>query len=256
MVSAAKAEEGESIMVDLEKKAPPALVSLAKSARVVLEKRGMSTHVAAVGLCLDISGSMQNLFSGGVVQGLIERVMGLGLNFDDNGAIDIFAFGVGAHDLGEFKAESFKDAAGRVIQKTGFEPGTRYAPAIRTILGHYGFKTGMLAGLFGSKKAEPRDQPVYMLFVTDGENSDHEEAKKAIIDASKFPIFFQFVGIGGGQFSFLRELDTMDGRFIDNANFFEVSDPTAVPEGQLYDQMVTEYPSWVDKAKEKNLLRR
>lgn len=244
-------------MVDLEKKAPAPLVSLAKSAKVVLEKRGLATHTAAVGLCMDISGSMQGLFNKGVVQRLVERVMGLGLNFDDNGAIDLFAFGVDAHDLGECPADRFEGSAARILDRTGFEGGTRYAPAIKLILKHYGFKGGVLSGLFGGgAKAGPRPQPVYMLFVTDGENSDLVEARQAIVEASKFPVFFQFVGIGGGTFKFLRELDTMSGRLIDNANFFEVEDPSAIPESQLYESMMAEYPSWVGLAKEKNLLTR
>lgn len=244
-------------MVDLEKRAPKALVSLAKNAKDVLEARGLGSHVAAVALCLDISGSMKPLFTRGVVQGLIERVMGLGLNFDDNGAIDVFAFGVKAHDLGEFKAEDFGNAASRILEATGLEGGTCYAPPIRAIMSHYGFKSGgLVSGLFGGNKPQPRDQPTYMLFVTDGENSDQDEARKAIIDASRCPIFFQFVGIGGGAFRFLKELDTMGGRFMDNANFFEIQDPTAVPERQLYEQMMAEYPDWVGKAKEKGLLKR
>ena len=95
-----------------------------------------------------------------------------------------------------------------------------------------------------------------MLFVTDGENSDEEEAKNAIVDASRFPVFFQFVGIGGGSFTFLRELDTMEGRFLDNANFFEISDPTAIPESQLYNLLMAEYPAWIEKAKDEKLLKR
>jgi len=243
-------------MIDLEKKAPRALVSLAKNARVVLEKRGLATHTAAVGLCLDISGSMKNLFESGLVQRLIERVMGLGLNFDDNGAIDVFAFGVEAHDLGEFKAEEFEGAARKILGTTGLEAGTQYAPAIRSILEHYNFKsTGLFSRLFRGAKPAARDQPVYMLFVTDGENSDEEDTVKAMAEASRFPLFFQFVGIGGGSFSFLRQLDTMQGRFLDNANFFEVRDPTAIPERDLYDMLMAEYPGWVVQAKEKNLLR-
>lgn len=244
-------------MVDLEKKAPPQLVSLAKTAKVVLEKRKLDQHVAAVGLCMDISGSMQHLFTGGVVQGIIERVMGLGLNFDDNGAIDVFAFGLEGHNLGEFKATDFGGAADRILKATGLEAGTRYAPVIRLVLNHYGFKTGgLLSGLFGGAKPAPRKDPVYMLFVTDGENSDQAEAKKAIIDASKHPVFFQFIGIGAAGFKFLRELDTMEGRFIDNANFFEVRDPTAIAESELYEKMTAEYPSWIQLAKEKNLIVR
>lgn len=245
-------------MVDLEKKSPPQLVSLAKTAKVVLEKRNLGTHVAAVGLCLDISASMKPLFTSGMVQGIIERVMALGLNFDDNGAIDVFSFGLEGHNLGEYKATDFAGAADRIVKRTPLEGGTCYAPVMREVLSHYGFKTGgFLSGMFGGgNKAAPRKDPVYMLFVTDGENSDQADARKAIIDASKHPVFFQFIGIGGAGFKFLKELDSMDGRFIDNANFFEVRDPVAMPEAELYEKMTAEYPSWIKLAKEKNLLQK
>jgi len=241
-------------MVSLEKKAPPQLVSLAKSAKVVLEKRKLSSHTAAVGLCLDISASMKKLFGNGTVQGLLERVLGLGLNFDDNGAIDLFTFGLNAHDLGEFKPEEFSGASDRILARTPLEGGTRYAPAIRAVLAHYGFKpAGLLSGLFGGRP-QPRKDPVYLLFVTDGDCSDQDDARKAIVEASRHPVFFQFIGIGHAGFTFLKEIDTMDGRFLDNANFFEVHDPAQMSETDLYEKMTAEYPQWVQLAKGKGIL--
>jgi len=243
-------------MVDLEKKAPPQLVSLAKTAKVVLEKRKLDAHVAAVGLCLDISASMKPLFDGGVVQGIVEKVLALGLNFDDNGAIDLFTFGLEAHDLGELTADKFQGAAEQIARRTPLEDGTKYGPAIRAVMAHYQMKpAGMLSGLFGGNKVEPRKHPVYMLFVTDGECSDQSEARKAIVDASRHALFFQFVGIGDGPFKLLKELDTMEGRFIDNANFFWAKDPAAMQDTQLFERMTAEYPSWIKLAKSKNLIR-
>lgn len=241
-------------MIDLEKKSPPALVNLAKTAQATLESRGLKAHVASVALVLDISGSMNPLFTGGIVQKLIERVMGLALNFDDNGAIDVFAFGVNAHNLGEFKPADFSNAAQRILGKTGFESGTRYAPPLEAALKHYGFGGGLWSSLFG-KKAAPARHPVYMIFVTDGENSDRPEAVKAITEASKHPLFIQFMGIGNSSFRFLQELDTMGGRTLDNANFFAVADPSAIPEAKLYDLMMTEYPSWVEAARKAGMIQ-
>jgi hypothetical protein len=244
-------------MVSLEKKSPPGLLSLAKKAQVVLEKKGMGAHTASVGLCMDISGSMSPLFQNGTVQAVIERTLGLGLNFDDNGAIDLFAFGVQAHDLGELHPEQFKQASSDLLQRVSLEPGTMYAPPIQQIIKHYGFQpqAGFFKSLFGGKAKEaPRANPVYMLFVTDGENSDPGPAQQALIEASKFPIFFQFVGIGGGSFSFLRKLDDMPGRVLDNANFFEVANPSAINEEKLYEMMMVEYPGWVKQAKAKGFL--
>lgn len=243
-------------MVDLDKKAPPGLVSLAKSAQTTIQKHGLEGHVAAVSLVLDISGSMAPLFRDGKVQRLIERVMGLALNFDDNGAIDIFAFGQNAHAMGEFAPAQFADAAQRILQRTGFEGGTRYAPPIEMALKHYGFGSGggFLGRLFGAKTPTPARHPVYMIFVTDGDNSDRNESIKVITEASKHPLFIQFMGIGDSGFHFLKELDTMGGRFLDNANFFSVIDPTSIPESELYERMMAEYPQWVMAARSKGLI--
>ncbi len=87
------------------------LVPIAKKAEAALKQMGLGEHVAAVALVLDISGSMNAMFEDGTVQKVIERVMGLGLNFDDNGAIDIFAFAMDAFDLGEITPDKFSNAA-------------------------------------------------------------------------------------------------------------------------------------------------
>ncbi len=92
-----------------------------------------------------------------------------------------------------------------------------------------------------------------MLFVTDGDNHDPPEAEKAIVQASKSPIFWQFVGIGKGKFSFLEKLDTMSGRFIDNANFFALNDIGSISDDELYKRMLTEFPSWLREARHKKL---
>ena len=57
-----------------------------------------------------------------------------------------------------------------------------------------------------------------------------------------------------GNFQFLEELDDMGGRFIDNADFFSVSDPLAISDEQRYDLMVNEYPGWLELAKRQGLL--
>ena len=60
-----------------------------------------------------------------------------------------------------------------------------------------------------------------------------------IIEASRF---------GQTGFGFLGELDARTGRYVDNANFFSVPDPEAVPDDELYDLLMGEYPGWVKAA--------
>ena len=46
----------------------------------------------------------------------------------------------------------------------------------------------------------------------------------------------------------------MSDRYIDNADFFSLEDPESISDQQLYDLLMTEYPSWVKLAKTKQLL--
>ena len=46
----------------------------------------------------------------------------------------------------------------------------------------------------------------------------------------------------------------MGGRFLDNANFFSVADPMLLPDDQLFDLLMNEYPGWVRMARQRGLL--
>jgi hypothetical protein len=116
--------------------------------------------------------------------------------------------------------------------------GTSYAGVINRIVKKYAKTSG---------------DPAYILFVTDGDNSDKKPAENAVIEASKYPIFWQFVGIGKGEFQFLEKLDTLKGRIVDNANFFAVNDINEITDQELYQRMLAEFPLWLKAAKEKGI---
>ena len=68
------------------------------------------------------------------------------------------------------------------------------------------------------------------------------------------PVFVQFVGIGKEDFPFLHKLDELPGRLIDNAGFMPVNDLNTLKDLELYDRLLNEFPQWLVKAREKNLL--
>jgi hypothetical protein len=111
------------------------------------------------------------------------------------------------------------------------------------------------------------------MFITDGATMDQEVTREQIVSASFEPIFFQFMAIGessksvdappsrwgarkpASQFAFLEELDDMSGRYLDNADFFAVSDPAAISDDALFDLLMTEYPNWLTQARQRGLAR-
>ncbi|GAA0916107.1 hypothetical protein GCM10009557_88670 [Virgisporangium ochraceum] len=259
-------------LIDMEKRAAqqaPQLLNLTKQAAVSLQKRGLADHTARVALCLDISGSMSNLYRSGKIQALVERVLALGLRFDDNEAVDVFLFGAEAHEVGELRMNNFQAFLGGVLQQHPLEGGTYYGKAMQMIRANYW-------GNPGPRYQPQRDnQPVYVMFVTDGATFDESVTIEQLKYSAYEPIFWQFMAIGDSpqavdadknkkkgffkrllqsDFTFLENLDNLPGRYIDNANFFAVTDPANIPDDQLFDLMMAEYPQWLGLARQAGLL--
>jgi stress response protein SCP2 len=258
----------------MEREAPQ-LLSLAKRAEVSLAKHQLLGHTARVALCLDVSGSMVMLYRSGKVQRLAEKVLALGTRFDDDGEIDVFAFGTNAEAMGAVGLGSFHDIAQQANGLKGPGGGTDYAKAMASIRRHYLDHDGPRDG----PVAAPL--PVYVMFVTDGETGDKDAARNQIVWSAYEPIFWQFMGIGRSSraatagtgpllkkkkrslvknllstdFAFLEELDELPGRYVDNANFFSVEDPEHVPDDELYELLMSEYPTWLHEATRLGLLR-
>ena len=255
--------------ISLEKKAAeqaPGLVDLVKKAAISLDKKGLGEHTARVALCLDISGSMIRLYRDNKIQQLVERVLALALRFDDDGVVDVFLFGSHGHQADAMDLSNVAGYTTSMLKRFPLEGGTNYSLAMRLIRQHY-------FGSDGPRTSIHRDPvPVYCMFVTDGQTSDESAATEQVRSSSYEPLFWQFIAVGSqaspqlskpgkgakgllrravaaraaGAFRFLEELDDMGGRNVDNADFFTVADPTAIPDDELYDLMMTEYPAWLD----------
>lgn len=244
-----------------------ALIDLKKTAKISLEKKGIDQVTAKVALAIDISGSMSSLFRTGTVQKTCERLLGLAMNLDDNQAADIFLFGQDSYSIGELTEENFSNFVSKKISnKYDLEPDTKYAGVISDIINFYHPDSEVVPknkNIFSrifSSKSKPDvstgaiSEPAYVLFLTDGDNSDYAATEDLIKQASNLGIFWQFVGIGGSSFKFLEKLDNMTGRYIDNANFFSLDDLDKISDSALYDRMLTEFPSWIKEAKAKNII--
>jgi stress response protein SCP2 len=244
-------------LVDLEKKLTtqaPQMLSLVKTAGVSLEKRGLGEHTARVALVLDISGSMAGLYRSGAVQRLAERVLALGLRFDDDGEVDVFLFGKEVHRPAGLRLEGHQQYIAELTREYRLEYDTRYGAAMSAVRTHY-FGTSQ-------ERSEPLPDrlPVYVMFLTDGAPSDKAVATKQIKAASYEPVFWQFMGIGNPrEFAYLQRLDDLDGRYTDNADFFSLTEKDllgrqSISDDALYDRLMNEYPGWLQRARAQRLL--
>lgn len=255
--------------IDLAKKN---VINLSKTAEQIIINKGLNGEKAQVKVAYDISGSMSSLYKNGTMQAVSDKLLALGMNFDADQTIDMFAFDNDAHNIGSVNLDNFY---GFVDQHLSHRVGggTSYAPVMKQILASVGIPTdvsyqepvvkkGLMGRLFGKKsstlsKPEPvfgPMEPIYVIFITDGDNFDKSEAEQVIRDASKYGVFWKFVGIGNESFSFLDKLDNMSGRFIDNANFIKIHSISSMNETTLYEQLLEEFPQWLKEARNKGLV--
>jgi stress response protein SCP2 len=232
--------------VSLEKRVAakaPQLVSLAKTASVVLEKRRLLDTVARVALVLDASGSMSRQYSSGRVQEVVERILPLAVHFDDDGALDCWAFADRELPLAPVTLDNVQGYIAReqggVRQWNRRIGGSNHEPSvIRSVIDAYR----------GSAL------PAYVIFISDGGVGNASEIKRLLVEASALPIFWQFVGIGGSRYGVLQKIDTMSGRKVDNANFFALDDLRSVSEAELYERLLGEFPDWLVAARRAGVL--
>lgn len=202
------------------------IVSLKKEKGVDLSK-----HSARVVVVIDRSGSMSELYDNGSVQQTLTRLLPLGLKFDDNGEVEVYAFSNGFHKLEPMTKYNFGDYVERKMRKLPYG-GTNYAPVLKQVLKDYD---------------DGSPYPTFVIFITDGSNYDTAETDKIIIKSAriKYKLFVQFVGIGNESFSYLRKLDDLGGREADNTAFVAVKDFNKLSDDELYRKLLEQYIPWL-----------
>lgn len=210
-----------------------------------LEKNNLSKTKARVGVAMDYSGSMRDEFQNGLVQDTIERLFPIALEFDDNGELDFWLFENGYKRLDSVNKNNFYSYVDYIMSKKYSMGGTQYAPVMNDILKKY-------------IKEEPSDIPTFIIFITDGDNSDKKQTDEVIRESSKHNIFWQFVGLdsdGYAEFNYLRKLDNLSERDIDNTSFVKMENIRKIKDETIYNSLIGEFPDWLVEAKNKGILK-
>lgn len=237
-------EPVEEIPKEAEQVTQPVTIDMSKHQenlnKVVIDmskgsKIDMSKHTARVALAMDYSGSMRELYYSGDVQDVITRLLPIALKFDDNGELESWLFSTQCDGLPAVNINNYKGYVDKVMLKSRMlMGGTRYAPVLEEIVKYY-------------KDKHPSDIPAFVMFITDGENSDPRDTENVIRELSKYNMFVQFVGIGNENFNFLKKLDDLSGRKTDNTGFIRVKDMSKLSDEELYTEMLRQYKDWLNK---------
>lgn len=243
-------------------------MNLDLSKKVVLDlakELGIGDQKARVVLALDYSGSMSTLYYNGIVQKVVERLVPIAMAFDNDNAMEVHRFDDSNYKIPvDVTVDNFIGYIEKFV-RSGTMGGTNYFPVMEDIVKEHNGGTVSGRGLFGSIKnlfsktveVVKQDMPTYVIFITDGDCFDADKALEYIKEISGQAIFWQFVGIGYAYFRTLQNLDTVGGRVVDNANFFQIADTNdlvSMSDDQLYKKLLTEYPQWLVDARSKGIL--
>jgi len=186
-----------------------------------------------VNLVLDYSGSMYDLYKNGTVQRVITKILPLALKFDDNRELDCYLFSDSFRKVRGCTESNYANYVKDIIKpKDEAMRGTYYAPVLNKI-----------------HKNDSSKIPTFTIFITDGDNSDPAMTDDIIRQSCTDNGFIMFVGIGNAEFRYLRRLDTLDGRPVDNTGFVRFDDISKVDETTLYERFLYEYASWLTLTK-------
>lgn len=231
--------------VNLEKH----VVNLSKTVVGISRMTGvcMEDLRAKVVVALDYSGSMTKLFANGTVQQTVNRLLPLGLTFDDNGSVDLFLFQDSFRKMDDLNLLNYENYVTDVINRSGYRMGgTSYAPVLKAIIEGYQEPSDRL---FGRGTLVPPivgpGEPTFILFITDGANSDKGETNRLLRRVSGDNVFIQFIGIGKTKFDYLEKLDDLKDRVRDNTGFSKMEDLAAADDCQLYEKVLTEFARWL-----------
>jgi len=228
------------------------VVSLSKTVVSLSKKNGvdLGSTRAKVVVVLDYSGSMGRLYRNGTVQRTINRLVPLGLTFDDNGTIDVYLFSNAYKKIDDLNLSNYESYVNNIVLKSGFSmAGTSYAPVLKSIIEG---NTKTVGGFFGigakkivEKPIVDNGDPTFILFITDGENADRADTDQIIRKSSEMNVFIQFIGIGNEKFKYLLALDDMPGRKRDNTGFSKMEDLDKADDNELYTNVLEQFSGWL-----------
>jgi len=198
-------------------------------------KVNLSKHVARVAVVIDYSGSMSTAYEDGSIQKILARLLVIAMRFDDNAELEVWLFSNGYKRLVSITINNYKDYVKHIRKKSCMTMGgTEYAPVLEDVDRYYTVEN-------------PSSVPAFVMYITDGSNSDREQTDRIVKTISEHNEFIQFVGIGElDDFDYLRSLDDLPGRAHDNTGFLRAADMNKMSDEELYTEMLRQYIKWLN----------
>lgn len=231
---------------------------------VSLRKHGAEGVRARVILVLDASGSMTVVYGQGTIAGVVERMAAVAARLDDDGEMQAWTFATHPARLPDLRIGELPEWIRRHVRVGEMSLFGRPKKRKRELepeqvdmwpVGIMNEEQRVIAEVRAHVRENPAPDPTLVLFFSDGGVYRDQEIERELREAVEEPIFWQFVGLGRANHGVLERFDTLPDRRVDNVGFFAVDDIDRVPDPELYDRLLSEFPSWVRAARQAGILR-
>ncbi|WP_406272666.1 VWA domain-containing protein [Nocardia sp. NBC_00881] len=234
-----------------------AKLSLEKRAKLDLRKREVAKVLidkdafgirARVVLVIDKTGSMNRQYRDQVVHRVVQRMIPVATQLDDDGTLEAYLYARFFVKLPDIEVEHGDEWAQTFLHLSGTHADIDYDG-----IGGRNDELPIMRDIIDSLR--PGDRPTLVLFFTDGGFANKREIAALMREASRLPVFWQFIGLGLANYGLLRSLDEMADRVVDNAGFFALDDIDQVDDARLYARLLGEFPDWLRAARVAGILR-
>jgi len=223
------------------------LTKRAEKVNIVLTKRNLpAAPKMRVAFVTDVSGSAEWMYSRGIIQNTIDRLLAVALKFDDNGEMDVWSF---HNNFNRLESASAADEGtyvkNKILPKASLWGGTSYAPVMNDVVNFYfkdevvEKKTGGFLGFGGKKETTvvskaDKNTPALCLFITDGVNDDQARTLEVLRKAVNHPVYWMMVGVGDAKhFTFLEKVaDDLPNVGFVNLESLDITDE------RLYEEII------------------
>lgn len=219
------------------------VVNLSKEADVDLGNKK-----ARVVVILDYSGSMRKLYNDGTVQRTLNRLVPLGLKFDNNGTIDTYVFRDDFIKLEDLNIDNYEKYVDREIKVKVKKYGrTVYSPVLYNVYDRMCKTKGFINFIKKLFKIPIINESVFILFITDGgdETGDYIACDNAIKLLSGANAFIQFIGIGDNKFKYFDRLPKIKDKETENTGSTIIKDLNNISDSELYRVILKDFAKWV-----------
>lgn len=194
-------------------------------------------------MAADNSGSMFDMYRNGRVQRIIDKFFAFASVLHPSCSMDFWAFAA--------KSRQFEPVTMDNVRTYSFDTGGGFERWMSMLNYQYNNEPEAMRDImmiYGGRNA-----PTVVLFLTDGRLSSDWEIEEILIKTSRYPIFWQFVGVHGEEYGILEHLEEIDGRHCNNASFFRVNDIDDITDSALYSRLLVAMCNWMEEASRKRL---